>query len=154
MSHELSFKAVIENPGGGGAFVRVPFDVELLFGKKRLPVNASIDGEAYRGTLVKMGEPCHVLIVLKEIRERIGKSFGDEVTVTLVEDLEPRVVAIPADLRTALEQNAQALSCFDRLSYTHQKEYVTWISSAKQEHTRQERIIKTIAMLCQGKRSR
>ncbi len=45
---------------GGVAFVRIPFDVEQAFGKKRVPVLATIDGESYRGTLVRMGEPCHL----------------------------------------------------------------------------------------------
>jgi hypothetical protein len=74
-----TFRAVIDNPGRGGAFVRVPFDVEKVFGRKRVPVKTTINGQPYRGTLVRMGEPYHVLIVLKEIRQKIGKEFGDEV---------------------------------------------------------------------------
>ena len=68
MSQKFTFRAIIEDPGGGGAFVRIPFDVEKAFGKKRVPVIASIEGQPYRGTLVRMGEPWHVLIILKEIR--------------------------------------------------------------------------------------
>jgi len=76
MTQKYIFRAVIEDAGGGGAYVNIPFDVEKTFGKKRVKVIASIEGEPYRGTLVRMGEPQHMLPVLKEIREKIGKSFG------------------------------------------------------------------------------
>jgi hypothetical protein len=142
-----TFRAPIENPGGGGAFVRVPFDVEQAFGKKRVPVKATIDGEAYRGTLVRMGEPCHILIVLKEIRERIGKNFGDEVEVTLEEDTEPRVVEVPLDFQQALDRDPVAKTAFQKMPYTHQWEYVRAILEVKREETRRSRIAKSIEML-------
>jgi hypothetical protein len=151
MTKTYHFKAVIIDAGGGGAYVTIPFDVEKTFGKKRVKINASIDGVAYRGTLVRMGTPQHMLLVLKEIREKIGKSFGDEVTVELEEDLEPRQVDVPADLKQALETDPAAYACFNRLSYTHQKEYVTWIAEAKRDQTRQRRILRTVDMLKQGK---
>ena len=34
MSNKQTFKAVIQNAGGGGAFVEVPFDVEATFGAR------------------------------------------------------------------------------------------------------------------------
>jgi hypothetical protein len=142
---------VIDNAGGGGANVNIPFDVEQAFGKMRVKVKATIDGELYRGTLVRMGSPQHMLPVLKEIRENIGKSFGDEVTIELEEDLEPRQVDIPPDFQQALETNPAAHTYFKRLSYTHQKEYVHWIDEAKREQTRQSRIQKTINQLKQVK---
>lgn len=152
MGEKQTFRAVIENPEGGGAFVRIPFDVEQTFGKKRVKVKARIDGEPYRGTLVRMGEPCHILIVLKDIRAKIGKSFGDEVGVTIEEDVEPRVVEVPPDLAAALKQDPEAESRFNLLAYTHQKEYVSWIEAARREATRQSRIARTMEMLKQGKK--
>ena len=147
MSQEYSFHATIVDAGGGGAFVRVPLDVEKVFGKKRVPVSARIDGVAYRGTLVRMGEPCHMLIILKEIRLAIGKSFGDTVEITLLEDTQPRSVEIPPDLQQALEQEPLARTAFEKLAYTHQKEHVQAILDAKREETRRNRIAKAIQML-------
>ena len=83
MSQKYRFRAVIENAGGGGSFVTVPFDVEKAFGKKRVKVKATIEGELYRGSLVRMGGTSHILGVLKDIRERIGKSFGDEIEIVV-----------------------------------------------------------------------
>ena len=41
MVQKQKFRAVIENAGGGGAFVSVPFDVEQVFGKKRVKIKAT-----------------------------------------------------------------------------------------------------------------
>ena len=148
MSEKKTYKAIIENAGGsGGAYVRVPFDVEKVFGKKRVPVNATIDGEPYRGTLVRMGEPYHILIVLKGIREKIGRTFGDEVEVILEEDVEVRVVEVPVDFQQALEKDPAAQAAFKKLSYTRQREYLRALLEAKREETRRARIAKTLEML-------
>ena len=147
MSIKQNFRGVIENAGSGGAYVRIPFDVEKIYGKKRVSVKVTINGEPYRGTLVRMGEPWHILIVLKEIRDKIGKTFGDEVEVILEEDTEPRVVEIPPDLRKALDNDPLAKTAYEKLSYTHQREYVRAILDAKHEETRRSRIVKTIEML-------
>jgi hypothetical protein len=154
MSKKYTFIANITSAGGGGAFVQVPFDVEKAFGKKRVPVQAEINGEPYRGTLVRMGEPHHILIVLKGIRQKIGKDIGDEVEVVLEEDTQPRVVEIPKDFRQALENAPVAKAAFEKMSYPHQKEYVNAILEAKHESTRRDRIEKSIDMLKQSKKGK
>ena len=150
MSQNYQFRAIIENAGSGGAYVTIPFDVEKTFGKKRVKVKATIDGEPYRGSLVRMGTPDHMLLVLKDIREKIGKTFGDEISIELKEDLEPRKVEIPPDLQQALDANPNEEAYFNGLAYSHRKEYVWWINEAKRDQTRQERIRRTIEMLKQG----
>ncbi len=147
MSKKQTFTATIQNAGGGGAFVEVPFDVEAAFGSKRPKIKALIEGVPYRGTLVRMGEPNHMLIILKGIREQIGKSFGDEVTVSVEADVEERVIAIPVELKRVFKENPEAKASFEKLSYTHKKEYVTWISEAKKDETRARRVAQTIERL-------
>jgi len=147
MGAKHTFTGRIENAGGGGAYVRIPFDVEQAFGSKRPKVKATIEGVPYRGTLVRMGEPEHILIILKEIREKVGKGFGDEVAVIIEEDVEPRRVEVPADFQQALDREPAAKTAFEKMSYTHRKEYVRAILEAKRETTRRDRIAKAIAML-------
>lgn len=153
MTTKQTFTAIIQNASeasgasGGGAYVEIPFEVEEAFGSKRPKVMALIEGVPYRGTLTRMGSECHILGILKNIREQIGKSFGDEVTVTVELDTEPRLVEIPKDLMKELKKDKEAKAFFDKLSYTHQKEYVRWVEEAKKEETRQKRIAKTIEML-------
>ncbi len=148
-----TFRARIENAGGGGAFVTIPFDVEQVFGKKRLPVIASIAGEPYRGSLVRMGGPCHILGIRKDIREKIGKTIGDEIEIVLEEDTAPRQVAIPTDLQQAFVDQPDAGAFFEQLAYTHQKEYIRWIDEAKRAPTRQKRVAQTVEMLLQEKQT-
>lgn len=153
MNKKQTFRATIQNAGGGGAFVEVPFDVEEKLGSKRPKIKALIEGVPYRGLLVRMGGPNHMLIILKGIREQVGKTFGDEVTITVEPDTEPRLIEIPKDLMKELKKDKEAKASFDKLSYTHQKEYVRWVEEAKKEETRQNRIVKTIEMLKKGKRT-
>jgi hypothetical protein len=147
MTRRQTFTAVIQNAGGGGAFVEVPFDVEKEYGSKKPKVKALIEGVPYRGTLTRMGTDCHILGIRKEIRDQVEKTFGDEVTITVEPDTEPRLIEVPADLMKELKKDKEAKALFDKQSYTHQKEYVSWINEAKKEETRQNRIIKTIEML-------
>jgi Bacteriocin-protection, YdeI or OmpD-Associated/Domain of unknown function (DUF1905) len=154
MSKKHSFTGVIQNAGGGGAFVNVPFDVEKAFDSKKPKVKAMIEGMLYRGTLVRMGSESHMLIILKGIRQQIGKDFGDEIRITVEPDDEPRLIEIPKDLMKEFKKDKDARAFFDKLAYTHQKEYIKWIEDAKREGTRQARIVKTIELLKQGKREK
>jgi hypothetical protein len=151
MSGKHTFSATIQNAGGGGAFVEVPFDVEEAFGAKRPKVKALIEGISYRGILTRMGTERHLLIILKEIREKIGKTFGDEVEITVELDTEPRVVEIPPELADAFEKEKDAAEYFNSLSYSHQREYVGFITEAKKEETRARRVAQTIELLKKGK---
>jgi len=148
------FDAEIRQGGMGGAFVEIPFDVEQAFGRKRVPVRATIDGVPYRGSLVRMGGACHMLGVVKDIRQQLGRDVGDVVHVTIEEDLEERTIDVPADLAAALQQDAAAAAFFEKLSFTHRREYVQWIEEAKKEETRRNRVVKAVAMLKEGKRER
>ena len=80
------FTAVIRKvPDIDGAYVEIPFDVREEFGKGRVKVRATFDGVGYDGSLVRMGTPCHILGLRKDIRARIGKQPGDTVAVRLQE---------------------------------------------------------------------
>ena len=154
MPKKHTFTATILNAGGGGAFVEVPFDVEQAFGAKKPKVKAAFDGVPYRGILARMGTDYHILIILKSIRGQIGKTFGDKVKITVELDTEPRVIEIPKDLMKELKQHKEAKAFFDKLSYSHKREYVMWVNEAKRDETRQNRIVKMIEMLKKGKKAR
>ena len=80
------FIAVIRKvPDIDGAYVEIPFDVREEFGKGRVKVHATFDGVGYDGSLVRMGTPCHILGLRKDIRTRIGKQPGDTIAVRLQE---------------------------------------------------------------------
>lgn len=80
------FEAKIKKvPNIDGAYIEIPFDVKAEFGKERVPVNATFDGEQYEGSLIKMKMPCHIIEIRKEIRAKIGKQPGDIIKVTIQE---------------------------------------------------------------------
>ncbi|NOT06758.1 MAG: hypothetical protein HOP28_00995 [Gemmatimonadales bacterium] len=58
----------------------------------------------------------------------------------------------PADLTAALKKNAAARTTFERFPASAQRDYVEWITEAKQEATRARRLATTVEWLAQGKR--
>lgn len=81
-----TFEAVIQKvPDIDGAYIEFPYDVRAAFGKVRVKVHAEFDGVPYHGSLVRMGTPCHILGLRKDIRKKIGKQPGDTVTVKIRE---------------------------------------------------------------------
>jgi hypothetical protein len=143
---EYKFKGKIEAGDGGGAYVVFPYDVQAEFGKGRVPFKCTIDGEPYRGTMVKYGTPFHFVLVQKAIREKLKKGVGDTVTIWLVEDKDERVVDVPEAFRKLLKKHKLEKQ-FDKMSFTHQKEWVLWINDAKKEETRLARMGKAIEKL-------
>lgn len=147
---KYKFTAKIEEAGGGGAYVLFPYDVEKEFGTKgRIPVKATFNGVEYTGTMVKYGQPQHMLPILKGIREQIGKAPGDTIDVVVWKDEAERVLEVPDYFEKVLKKE-KLWDGFSKLSYTHRKEYVRWITEAKKEETRNNRLIKAVDMLKKG----
>jgi uncharacterized protein YdeI (YjbR/CyaY-like superfamily) len=66
---------------------------------------------------------------------------------------EEKELNVPDDLMTALTKDKKALFVFQNFSCSHKKEYVKWITEAKREETRRQRIEKTITRLTEEKTS-
>jgi uncharacterized protein DUF1905/bacteriocin resistance YdeI/OmpD-like protein len=147
---KYKFKAKIQPGDGGGAFVVFPFDTEKEFRTKgKVPVQVTFDGVPDRSALFRWGLPQHLLGLHKAIREQIGKKPGDNVEVVVWKDEEIRTLEIPAELKKRMEQE-KLLPFFETLSYTHRKEYCRWITEAKKEETRQNRLTRAIELLRKG----
>ena len=58
---------------------------------------------------------------------------------------------VPAYFRAALSRNKKAQAAFDNFSPSHKKEYVEWITEAKQEETRARRMKSALEWLAEGK---
>jgi hypothetical protein len=76
-------------PDLDGAYVIFPCDIKAEFGKGRLKVRATFDGEPYDGSVVNMGVKnpdgsiCYIIGLRKDIRAKINKQAGDSVRVTI-----------------------------------------------------------------------
>ena len=68
----------------------VPIDIKKEYGKGRLKVQATFDGEPYSGSVVNMGvknddgSVCYIIGIPQAIRKKIDKTFGDKVEVVLI----------------------------------------------------------------------
>lgn len=146
------FTAAIQpaSVGSGGAYVLFPYDVEKEFGTRgRVAVHATFDGVPYSGSLIRYGNPQHMLCVLKSVRGQLGKGVGDSVSVEVWKDQAERKVDVPPELAKLLKKE-RLTETFDKLSFTHRKEYCRWITEAKREETRQARLSKAVDMLRAG----
>ncbi|MCM1567627.1 MAG: YdeI/OmpD-associated family protein [Dehalobacter sp.] len=142
-----------KHEGLDGAYVEIPFDVEAAFGARRVKVKATFDEMEYQGSIVRMNG-IFLLGLTQAIRRKIGKQPGDLVNVEVEKDEQERTVEVPEDFLAQLQEAPNALTFFESLSYTHKKDYVLWITSAKKMETRMDRIQKAVEMLGAKKKSK
>jgi hypothetical protein len=147
----MRFASTVELGGKTATGIPVPDEViEALGASKRPPVTVTVNGHTYRTTAVRMGG--RFLVPLNaENREAAGVAAGDDVTVDIEPDTGPREVTLPEDLAAAMDDDARA--AYDRLSYTHRKEWVRWVEEARRPETRATRIEKTVAGLHEGRKT-
>ncbi len=145
------FSADLRSAGdSGGAGFDVPLAAAAaLSDEKRPPVTVTIGGHTFRTRLaVYGGQP--MVGVSKANRAAAGVDIGDRFDVILALDEEPRVIEVPEDLAAALAGDAEAAAAFERLSFSHRREYVTWIGEAKRPDTRARRVAGTLDRLRGG----
>lgn len=127
-----------------------PYDTEKEFATKgKVPAKATFNNVPYTGSLIKYGYPQHTLGMPKAIREQLGKGPGDDIDVVVWKDEDVRTVEVPAPFEKLMKKEG-LLPVFEKLSYTHRKEYCRWITEAKKEETRLKRLEKAIEMLKNG----
>ncbi|MGZ3778486.1 MAG: YdeI/OmpD-associated family protein [Mucilaginibacter sp.] len=109
------------------------------------PVAAAAINEIWTGIRLRPVEQAKLSNVgAAEIREN---EYGKWI------DVDKKVIILRDDIKQALEQNSQALANYEKLSWSNRKEYVLWILTAKQEKTREERLVKIIEKLEVGKKN-
>jgi hypothetical protein len=148
----MRFTAEVEQTGRTTTGIEVPATVlEALGGGRRPKVTVTINGATYRSSVASMGGR-FLVGVSAENRALTGVSGGQVVDVDLELDTAPREVAVPDDLRKALDAVPEAAAAFARLSYSHQRQHVEAVEAAKQPETRRRRIDKAVDMLQRGAR--
>jgi Bacteriocin-protection, YdeI or OmpD-Associated/Domain of unknown function (DUF1905) len=115
-------------------------------------VDGTINGYPFQVTLEPDGQRSHWLKVSRKVREGAGAEVGDVVTLEVmpvVEEPEPR---IPTDLRKALAAAPKARALWSDITPIARRDWIHWITSARQSETRARRIANACQMLAAGKR--
>lgn len=129
----------------------VPAELVAAFGSGKRPrVVVRIGEYTYRSTVAAYGG-VFMLPLAAEHRQAAGVKAGDEITVTLELDTQPRTVEAPEDLVGALDAMPGARAAFDALSYSARKEHVRQVETAKTPETRQRRIARIVESVGTGK---
>lgn len=146
----LQFKTTLLARGPAAAVVLDDQQVATVGkGAKRFPVRATVNGFTWRTTVTRMrGE--FLLGLNREVRESAGVEAGDTVQVAIELDTEPREVEVPEALAASLAADPEARAAFERLAFTHRKEYARWVAEAKREETRDRRVARALEMLRAG----
>ena len=151
MTQVLRFTATLEPHGPAGAFLLSDEQVAVLGGgRKAFPVRVSVNGTTLSLRLARMGGE-NMIGLAKAVRAQAGVELGSSYDVEIVLDEGERAVEVPDDLAAALAADPEAEGSFHGLSYTHRKEYVRWVTEAKKDATRADRVAKTIEMVRAGR---
>jgi len=121
-----------------------------VYGRARPPLRVTIRGHTWRTTPGVCGGVAYIGLN-KDVRAVVGVDAGDRVRVAIELDTEPRTVTVPDDLQAALADDRDARVAFEKLSYTHRREYVAWIDEAKRSETRARRVAGTIEGVLAGR---
>jgi hypothetical protein len=116
-------------------------------------VEGTINGVAFQATLEPDGQKSHWLRIDRKLAEAAGADAGDIVTLEIAPAAEEPEPQLPADLRKALASAApKARALWSDITPIARRDWIHWITSAKQPETRTRRIKNACSMLSAGKR--
>jgi len=115
-------------------------------------VEGTINAYSFQAVLEPDGQKSHWLKVDRKLREAAGADAGDIVTLEIAPAAEEPEPTVPADLRKALVAAPKARKLWSDITTVARRDWVHWITSAKQPETRARRIKNACSMLATGKR--
>ena len=116
-------------------------------------VEGTLNGVSFQATLEPDGQKSHWLKVDRKLREAAGAEVGEEVTLEIAPAAEEPEPEVPADLRSALATaEPKARAVWEDITPIARRDWIHWITSAKQDETRARRIKNACSMLASGKR--
>jgi hypothetical protein len=115
-------------------------------------VEGTIDGFPFRAPLESDGKGARVLKISKALQAAAAATVGEMVVVELTRVGDEPEVRVPSDLITALKTSAKARALWTQITPMARREWIRWVSSAKQGETRDRRIETACDMLAKGKR--
>jgi hypothetical protein len=155
----IRFKAKLFRPAEGEkgeswTFLTLPKNASAKLPSRGMTaIEGTINGFAFQAMLEPDGQKSHWLKVERKLSESAGADPGDVVTLEIApagKETEPEV---PTDLKKALAAAApKARAVWSDITPNARRDWIHWITSAKQEETRTRRIKNACSMLAAGKR--
>lgn len=134
-------------------FLRLPQAASAkLPSRGMVGVDGMLDGHAFTAMLEPDGEGGHWLKVPRALREAAGVEAGDSVMLDLAPAAKEPEPGVPPDLRKALADAPAALAQWKAITPAARRDFIMWLSTAKQADTRARRIRNACDMLAAGKR--
>jgi len=159
MTKTIRFKAKLFRPAesdkaGSWTFLTLPKNASAKLPSRGMTaIEGTLNGIPFQAMLEPDGQKSHWLKVDRKLCEAAGAEAGDTVTLEIAPAAEEPEPTMPADLRKALATGApKARALWTDITRNARRDWIHWITSAKQPETRTRRIKNACSMLAAGKR--
>ena len=155
---KIRFKAKLFRPaksekGNSWSFLTLPKNASAKLPSRGMTaIEGTINGFPFQATLEPDGKKGHWLKVDRKLREAAGADAGDVVSLEIAPAAEEPEPSVPPDLRKALAAASKARALWSDITPIARRDWIHWITSAKQTETRARRIKNACSMLAAGKR--
>jgi hypothetical protein len=156
---KIRFKAKLFRPaesakGESWTFLTLPKNASAKLPSRGMtPIEGTINGFPFQAVLEPDGQKSHWLKVDWKLAEGAGADAGDLLTLEIAPAAEEPEPIVPADLRAALATaESKARVVWEDITAIARRDWIQWITTAKQPETRARRIRNACSMLASGKR--
>lgn len=148
----VSFRTVIAPYNTAGCIELTEEQAAALGEARQPPVVVTVGHRSVRVRVSRMsGSPC--VFLSKANRAALGVQIGNEVDVMIAPDLEERVIVPPQPIQERLDADTSLRAAWERLPYSHQREWAMAVDGAKRPETKERRVEKMVEKLLGGPRS-
>ncbi len=123
----------------------------LIFNQKKGSGLDDEEGMGQFGRITRISELPNEKALIGYIRKAVRLNEAGIKLPARPRAKEKKELVVPAEFMAALKKNKKALAAFENFSYSHKKEYVEWITEAKREETRKQRLVTAIDWMAEGK---
>ena len=155
---KIRFKAKLFRPAENNAdswtFLVLPKDASSKLPSRGMTaIEGTLNGFPFQAVLEPDGQKSHWLKVNRKLSEAAEAKAGDIVTLEIAPAKEEPEPEVPADLQKALTTAAPKVrEVWKDITPVARRDWIHWITSAKQKETRTRRTKNACSMLAAGKR--
>ena len=156
---KIRFQAKLLRPAEGASdnswtFLTLPASASAKLPTRSMTaVEGTINGVAFQAVLEPDGQKSHWLKVQRKLSRAAGVEAGDLVSLEIAPAAEEPEPEVPADFGKALAAaEPKARTVWSDITPIARRDWIQWITSAKQEETRVRRVKNACEMLASGKR--